>query len=237
MKNESDKRRSKNNNIDAVESAQHHKANKVEKNDLSEYAWEIHKEKPQFKHALPIAIIISAIIIAAAIVYALPKKFEADVSSPKIITISTLQKIVNVSKLSTVKFVYNGSVNVSDGDKTDYYVSYKSIVSVGVDFDKISFEENPTEKKIYITVPPPEITDTSVDIESLDFIFNNKKANQLSVLQAAYEKCVEDVKRECAVNDKMFELAQKGIEDTIRALTQPIVDELFDEYELEFREG
>ncbi len=234
MGNNSDNRIKKRTDIITDELNQYER---VQRDADSKYAWEIKKAKPTFKQVLTGAIIISAIIIAIAIVCSAPKKSSTNTNSPEIVTISTLQKIVNVSKLSTVKFVYNGSTNVSSGNKTDYYVSYKSIVSVGVDFDKISLEQDSEAKKIYVTIPPPEITDTSVDIESLDFIFNNKKANELSALQTAYEKCVEDVRNECKSNDKMFDLAQKGIEDTIRALTQPIIDELFDGYELEFRKG
>lgn len=235
MEYESGKMTEINEGIETAEAVQHTATDAPGQNNPPE--WEIQEKKPQFKHALPAAIVIAAIIIAAAIVFVLPKSFESDEKSPEIVTISTLQKIVNVSKLSTVKFVYNGSAKVADGNKTEYYVSYKSTVSVGVDFDKISLEEDPEAKKIYVTVPTPEITDTVVDIESLDFIFTDKKADRLSVLQTAYEKCVEDVMNESKVNDKMFDLAQKGIEDTIRALTQPIIDELFSGYVLEFREG
>ena len=214
-----------------IEDSNHYEtASSVNTSDPPECAWEIQKDKPKFKHILSFAIILSAIIIAAAIVYVAPRRSESDIKAPEIVTISTLQKIVNISNLSTVKFVYNGSTGVSNGDKTDYYVSYKSIVSVGVDFSKITMEKDPVENKIYVNVPSPDITDISVDIESLDFIFTNKKADKLSVLQTAYEKCIEDVKNECKSeeNAKMFALAKKGVEDTIRALADPIIEQFSD---------
>ena len=236
MKNKTDKILSKKDDIDTVESSFYSKTDKSEENNPSEYTWEIKTKTLQFKQAIPIAIVISAIIIAAAIVYALPKRAEADVKSSEVVTVSTLKNIVNVSKLSTVKFVYNGSAEVVNDDKTDYYVSYSSTVSVGIDFDKISFTDDSESKKIYASIPTPYITNIAVDIESLDFIFTNKKADKLSVLQTAYEKCIEDVQAECESNDKIIELANSSIGDTVRALTQPIIDEFFDGYELIIQE-
>lgn len=203
-----------------------------------EYDWEIKKEKFPIKRILPVIVVAALIIAAAASVYAIIKNVSKNKKGPDIVTISTLQEIVNVSKFSTVKCVYNGSAKVDNGKKTDYHVSYSSVISIGIDFDKIKFEDDPDAKIIYVDLPEPYITDVFVDIESLDFIFVNKKANKLSVTQTAYEKCKEDARAECEANDKMFELARRSIEDAVRALTQPIVDEFFDGYgEIVFREG
>lgn len=211
----------------------------LDDNQSSEYSWEIKEERSPIKKYVAIVAVIIAVIIAAAatVLFSGRKNSQDDIKTAKIDTISTLQKIVNVSKLSTVKFVYNGVAVVGSDDKTDYHVSYNSTVSIGVDFDKVTLENDPEAKKIYVMLPSPEITDISVDINSLDFIFTNKKANTLSVTQTAYEKCIEDVRAECEADDKIFDIAQKNIEDTIRALTQPIIDDFFDGYELEFVKG
>ena len=200
-----------------------------------EFTCEIKNERPNIKRLYPIVAILLVIIIALAVVFVLPHKISSDTNQPKIVTISTLQEIVNISKLSTVQFVYNGSAKVDGDNKTDYHVSYDSIISIGIDFDKVSFESDLEAKKIYVTIPEPEITDISVDIESLDFIFNNKKADKLTTLQSAYEVCIEDARAECEANEKMFSLAEKSIEDAIRALTEPIIDEFSETYTLEFR--
>ena len=86
----------------------------------------------------------------------------------------TLEKIINVSELSTFTAVYNGIAQVMNEEKTeeiDYYVSYEVKVNERIDFDKITIVVDDTQKKINITLPEVYITDINVDIGSLHYNF------------------------------------------------------------------
>ena len=94
----------------------------------------------------------------------------------EVITISTLQEIIDVSELSTFTAVYNGIaqvMNQEDPQSVDYYVSYEAKVNAGIDFEEVGIELEEETKTIRITVPPVELTEVNVDIASLDFIFYN----------------------------------------------------------------
>ena len=71
----------------------------------------------------------------------------------EVITVSTLEKIVHVSELSTFTAVYNGIAEVADEEKSDkieYYVSYDAKVNAGIDFEKIAFEIDNEAKIIHV---------------------------------------------------------------------------------------
>ena len=58
----------------------------------------------------------------------------------EIVTKSTLEKIINVSELSTYEAVYNGVAKVMNDKKTekiDYHVYYEARVKAGIDFENV----------------------------------------------------------------------------------------------------
>lgn len=156
----------------------------------------------------------------------------------EIITESTLEKIIDVSDLSTYEAVYNGIANVPNKKKTkniDYYVSYEAKVKAGIDFDKVKISVDAKEKKIIITVPDIVITDTNVDITTLDYIFENKKAETSTVSQEAYKAAIADVEKEITDKDAIYTLAEENAKNVIEALVKPFVKQMDSEYTLEIK--
>lgn len=152
---------------------------------------------------------------------------------PEIITVSTLEKIINVSELSTFKAVYNGIAEVrGDDGKVDYYVSYDAAVDAGMDFENLKISVDNQKKEVTIAMPNVYITDVNVDISSLDYIFVDDKANTSSVSQAAFKACEEDVKTEVSTQDQIFTLAEQNAENILTALIKPIIEQLDAEYRL-----
>ncbi len=177
-------------------------------------------------------IIVVLLIIAIAAVmlsYLWKDKSSRKGSQPHIVTESQLKEIINVSELSAFTAVYNGVAQVMNEEKpekTDYYVSYEARVDVGIDFGKIGIDKDDEEKIIRLTIPEVDITDVVVDIASLDYIFLNDKANAVSVSQEAYKACEEDVKKESAGQEAIFELAEQNAENIVTALVRPVVEPL-----------
>lgn len=95
-------------------------------------------ETPKKLHKKTIILIIliccitAVVFISAFIVSDINRKKE-----PEMISKSDLEKILNISDLSTLETAYNGVAavtNPENPDKIDYYVSYESKVKTGIDF-------------------------------------------------------------------------------------------------------
>jgi hypothetical protein len=154
----------------------------------------------------------------------------------EIVTVSTLEKIIKISELSTFQAVYNGvakGMNEKSPDQLDYYVSYNAKVYAGFDFEKVEIAMDEDEKKIIVTIPEIEITDINVDIASLDYIFINEKANKSTVSGKAYKECKADATNESENVAAIYDLAEQNAKNIMKALISPFVEQLDSNYELE----
>lgn len=193
-------------------------------------------EKKSEKGKRPILPIIIGIVtlICIMVVVFLVAPTPKD-SQPTVITIPTLEKIINVDELSTFTAVYNGIAVVNNEkkpEKVEYYVSYEARVNAGIDFEKIDIAVDNETKKIVIRIPEVYITDINVDITTLDFIFINDKANASTVTAQAFKACEDDVRAESEQQSAIYELAKQNAINILTALTKPIVEQLDEEYEL-----
>lgn len=197
------------------------------------------KERPRtkrikFKHIAVLFVIILVIITALIIKIKIFNKK----SEPTIISKATLEKVINVSDLSTFEAIYNGVAAVENEEKPeniDYYVSYEAKVKAGIDFALVEVEVNEAEKIITVTLPEVKITDVDVDIASLDYIFMNNKANTQTVSAQAYKKCIKDVTKESNSTDEIYESARQNARNIVEALISPFVEQLDSEYKLEIK--
>ena len=197
------------------------------------------KENPKskrikFKHIAVLFVIIAVIITALIIKIKIFNKK----SEPTIISKATLEKVINVSDLSTFEAIYNGVAavaNEENPENIDYYVSYEAKVKAGIDFELVEVEVNETDKVITVTLPEVKITDVDVDIASLDYIFMNNKANTQTVSEQAYKKCIKDVTKESNSTDEIYESARQNARNIVEALISPFVEQLDSEYKLEIK--
>lgn len=181
-------------------------------------------------------LIIIFIIIAVAGFAIIPQITEKQEANKEVITVSTLEKIINVSELSTFIAIYNGVTPVMNEEKPeqiDYYVSYEATVKAGIDFDKVTINKDDEEKIIRITLPPAYITEINVDIASLDYIFLNDKANTSSISQEAYKACEVDVENESNQQGEIIEFATENAKNILTALIKPIMEQVCPDYTLE----
>lgn len=187
------------------------------------------KKKLSPKFLLLILVVILACIVTA--IALMPKKKAA----PQIDVTTTLAKIVETSDLSTAVFQYQGIVeipNQKNPKKIDYYICYTASVYAGIDFSEVKFTENKEAKTITATLPEVKIQDTVVDPNSLDFMFQSKKADNISVLDAAFTACETDIRQECTSESALLSIAQMNAENAVRALTEPVMDSICKDYTL-----
>lgn len=185
----------------------------------------------------PKVLVIAAVVILVAIaaVAVLLQTSGREEPQPQVFNKSALERIINVSELSTFTAVYNGIARVANEkkpEKIDYYVSYEATVNAGIDFRAVDISINEEQKTITLKVPEAHITNQSVEMSSLDFIFLNKKADKPGVTEVAYKACEEDVRQESEQQTAICELAKQNAENVLKALTKPIVDQLGDGYQL-----
>ena len=195
------------------------------------------KKLPQLpiKNRRFLVILIAAVLATVLVVVGMTAGVGSRPSTPEVITISTLEKIINVNELSTFTAVYNGIATVRNEKKpeeVDYYVSYEARVNAGIDFNKIEISVDNEAKTIFVDIPQIRITDSNVDITSLDFIFYNDKANASTVTQEAFKACEADVQKESEQQNAIYELAKQNAVNVLTALINPIVEQLGTEYTL-----
>lgn len=174
-------------------------------------------------------------IVVLVVVFIVAPSGQDDKKQPEIVTVSTLQEIINVSELSTFTAVYNGIaqvMNADDPELVDYYVSYEAKVNAGIDFEDIDIDVDEDAFTVHITVPPVTLTDVNVDISSLDFIFYNEKANTSTVTEEAFKACEADVEKESQEQAAIYELAEQNAKNVLTALVRPIIDQSETEYSL-----
>ena len=197
--------------------------------------WTREKKKLSFRQIIKYIRLLCYIIVAIIVFLFVKEKMFSRESKPEIISKSTLEKVINVSDLSTFEAIYNGIATVANEEKPeniDYYVSYEAKVKAGIDFEKVNLEVNEAEKMITVTLPEVKITDVNVDIASLDYIFMNKRANTETVSAQAYKKCIDDVTKESNSTTEIYELAKQNACNIVEALIKPFVEQLDDKYEL-----
>ena len=191
------------------------------------------KKKTKRKILLSIfTVLLLLIFILSMIVY--HNRPQSNKES-NVITKSTIEKIINTSDVSTFETMYNGVVRVyneKNTDKIDYYISYESKVQSGFDIKKVKVEMDEEKKSVIVTLPKIELTDVTVDISSLDYIFMNEKAKNDEAYAGAYKKCVEDAKEKVKSQSQVADLAKENAVNFIKAVTEPFIEQLGDDYQL-----
>lgn len=161
---------------------------------------------------------ILAIVLAVVLLIVFSGK-----SDPKISIETSLKEIITSSQLRTAEYTYNSIVEVKDGDKTKYYVSYKGTVSAGFDFENVEIVQE--ETKIYIVVPEIKILEVLVDPD-LDYIFVKKKYDTETTYAEATEACKADLRAKAEVNETLKKTAEESAMDTLLALVKPFESQL-----------
>lgn len=180
--------------------------------------------------------LLLATFIAAAVLLFVVSPLGATHTSPTVISKATLEKIINVSDLSTFEAVYNGIAAVPGNESEDaisYYVSYNGRVKAGINIEDIAIDVDNEEKVITVNLPEVKITDISVDITSLDYLFVDDKANTYFVSEEAYRKCIEDVTNRSSQATALYELAEENAKSFIHALLSPFVAFFDSQYQIQ----
>lgn len=195
------------------------------------------KSKPVWKKLKRIRNTVILIVVVAGLTVVGMKVYEWTRPNRETITYtasSILEKVMPISDLSTCKCVYNGVARVyadESNEKELYRVSYEAEVWAGIKMDQLQITADPETKKITITLPAVEITDISVDMGSLKYMFLDSESETEGVSREAYQACIADVTEESADNEEILSRAEENAVNAIRAVLSPLAED--GGYELE----
>jgi len=171
------------------------------------------------------ALIVIAIVVGVSLIApGAASKFDKD----DFLTTSTLEKAIDIDRLTTAKFVFNGIaehhtttaqfLKWGGEDIIDYRISYKATVTAGVNLKDVKFEIDDTSKTVMVTMPQISL-EASVDPNGMKFIPSNVDADLKEIISL----CEEDVKYESSQSGKLAASAEEALKSTIEAILTPLL--------------
>ena len=183
-----------------------------------------------------LSLLIIFVLLVLFVLFVLPL-LNNKPGEQETVTVSSLEKVVKTSTLSTYEIVYNGVavvMNDEKPDQEDYYIAYESTVKAGLDFSKIEISKNEDSKEIVVKLPRITLEKPNVQIDKQEIIIVNKKMNQDGLSARAYKKSIEDVTEETKNQEAIYEFARQNAEKLISGLITPFVNQSNDEYVIIF---
>jgi len=189
----------------------------------------LEKLKKAKKTVLTVLIVVVIALLALSILFAKDRKLIVE-------TEASLKDVAETSQLSTVEYIYNSIVTVSD-DKGNpkYYVAYKGTVRAGFDFNEIEVERDRENKQIVIVLPEIKINSVNIDDKSLDFLFVKDKYDTETTLQEAYNASYADLEAKAEGHTEIRKMAYESAVDSMKAILLPLESRLPKGYVFEFR--
>jgi len=165
-------------------------------------------------------VLIIVLIVVAVIV--LPAKLRKGKES--FITSATLMEVVDISELSSAKFVYNGIAKVykdENKQKIKSRIRYEADVKANVNMKEIQFNVDKNKKTIRPILPEIKLTSNVITSEnSPSFIPEDTKLELKEVLLI----CEQDAQEKVENTPELMKVAKENLKNTVEALIFPIVE-------------
>lgn len=165
-------------------------------------------------------ILLAIILILSS--YVLKSIKETEKQEATIISESTLMEAVDISELSTAKYVYKGiATNYKDKKKTKVrcYIYYEAEVKAGIDMGQVQFDIDHANKRVTPTLPEIKITVNAIDEKTLDFMPEKIDVELKEILL----DCKADAEDESLQSKELLNTAEKHLQSVIEGLTYPLL--------------
>lgn len=170
-----------------------------------------------------IILIVSFVVIVIIAVSLFGPTLINKIGGDNVITVSQLEKAINISQLSTAEFVYNGvaeKYEEQDKEKVECYISYDANVKVGIKMDDVRFDINEEEKTVMPILPQIEVNIATIDEKSLSYIPKDPDI----ALKEVITLCKDDAMNEANNSEKLYQTAEENLRAIIEAWLSPILD-------------
>jgi len=180
-----------------------------------------------------VILIICAVVVVGVVLSLSIKNEEGRVST---ITETSLKKILEIDELATVDYTYNAIISryMEESAEVMYHVAYEGIVTAGIEFSEIGIVVDEKTKKVTITIPPVEILDVRVNMDTMDYIFVKDKYETETISQEAYKLCKSDLENRVKKEDLLTKTARENAVASIKALFKPWIETVDTSYQVEF---
>lgn len=182
--------------------------------------------------------IVAVIVVVALAVVGInlfgPNLWNRKQLGKNTVTDASLQNAINIEKLSTAQFVYNGiaeKYNEEDSDDVECHIAYESVIRAGINMQDVKFKVDEKNKKVIITIPDVQIDTPEIDTGSLSYIPKNPKLQ----LNEIIDLCKKDAQEEGNQSEELKEVAKNSLKTTIQGLITPLLAQ--EEYSLEWNEA
>lgn len=171
------------------------------------------------KKIVSIVLVVAVVAVAAGLF--VPNAVNK-IRKEDVITSSQLEKVINISELSTAEFMYNGiatKYSEEDPEKEECNIAYEASVKVGIEMDKVTFTIDEENKTVTPELPEINVNTVTVDPDSLSYIPQNPKIEMKEIL----ELCKKDALDEAGASKELYQTAEENIQSAIEALLSPIL--------------
>lgn len=176
--------------------------------------------KKMSKKVKLIIVLVIAVVVALAVAF-IPGIIA---SFGKGVTVSeaSLKKTVEISKLSTAEFSYNGIAEKTDENgSVSYYVYYEATADAGINMEDIQFKVDQAQKMITVVLPGITVDNPVIDESAIECLPHDANIDLKEVL----EICKEDVQREISESTNIKEIAIGNMKSTLEALMLPLIED------------
>ena len=168
-----------------------------------------------------IKVIITLIIILA--IAALFMKKVDFAKSVKTTVNAVLTDDKTISELNTLNVPYAGIYQKKNDDgKIEQIIAYKGNVNFGIDFDKITINENTEENIIEVVLPPVSLIETYIEPRSISSIPDGTVLD----LKDRIKLCEKDLIDKFENDIEMKKLASDSAKETITNFLTPIIESI-----------
>ena len=157
---------------------------------------------------IPLAVIV-AIMVGGGSIFTFVSCSSSQ-PDPTVITTSDLERVVNISRLSSAEFVYN----------VQYSVAYCATVRAGIDMSDITFEIDEENRVVTPILPEIGVDEPILDETTLEFMPSNPRAD----LQEIIALCKEDALTEMQEDGQIYTTARENLQSTVEALITPLLE-------------
>ena len=144
-----------------------------------------------------------------------------------------IEDLIAIGELQTLEYRYNAICRACVNDEPVYYIAYEATVQLGINFEDVTVDYGSEDDKVItVMLPEVEILSSTVDAGSLDYIFVDEYYNEADAAIHAQSLCEEDLYNKVQNDENMYASARENTEAEITALTEPLVEQFYPDYQL-----
>ena len=144
-----------------------------------------------------------------------------------------LSDIISISALSTLKYEYDAVCHAyNPGTNIIVYdMKYSGDVYIGINPEEIEEEIDDENKTVTIYLPPVEIQRCEI-VGEIEVIFQDEAYNNEDAFSNSHRLCEQDLYSRVSNDANVLDAAMNNCYTEVQALTEPLVNTLYPDYEL-----